>query len=311
MVGEEEPVMPSIHSWVRASRGGKGLALALIVACGGAVLAGDQRSRPPVGPPDVPGVAGPGYRLRADLTVRHRRVRQDGSPAGPDAPVVVLSLDRARVGGHWRTSLALRSAEPARVLALNGPRDLENPFAITRMAFDDDGSAPRMFDRAGRLVAAPDRTARRLLEVPGRPRAGATDVDRVLAGLPGRAGGRDETTGGLLVEAAGLAGRRTALARQFGAAAGRLRGLDRFVANAGDTTRELLVSPDTALPAEVSVARSGHLVSRAVFEYTPFPGARFLRRSVRAEREIPASGGDRLLSMVDLTNVTVDDGSQR
>jgi hypothetical protein len=290
----------------RVGAGGRVLVLAAVVAGGGAaVLAGQERPTPP-GPRRATAATTP-QRLEADLTVRHRRLASDGTPLGPDLPAMVVHVDRRRSGARWRTSLTLRSDAPARILALNGAHDLPNPFAIARMEFDDDGAAPRMFDRQGHPVPVPGRAARRFFDRPDRSQA-PSPADQLLARLPSAIRPTGGAFEGLVVDRADRDRRARHLETRFGRAVGRVRGLDRYVAPAGEALEEVLVDPETALPAEVNVARGGQLVRRSTFAYAEAAGRRLVRRQALAEQLLPGDRGDRLQSTIALSDVVIDDG---
>jgi len=68
------------------------------------------------------------------------------------------------------------------------------------------------------------------------------------------------------------------------------------------------LQPDTALPVEVNLARQGRLVSRATFDYQPVAGNRWVRRHLRAEQSLNPSTSERLVTDVELIDVTVSEG---
>ena len=287
-----------------------GLCLLIAILVAGVRLGAQQGSGPPSG-------AGRPERawdhFTADLTVRHRRVTADGVAAGIDPPVVVLRLERKRTGQSWRTSLALRSAEPASIQSPAGRQSLDNPFAITRLEYDEDGTPPRMYDRAGQLASGPTADDLRLLGLPDHLRNRDWDADSVLARIPSvppSLGDRGPAPG-LVVQADARASRRGNIERRFGRSVGRVRGLDRFLEHAGKTVRELLVNPEFSLPVELSVAENGQLMRHATFDYEFHDATTLLRRRARTEHVLPESGGMRLITEVELSDVALTEGARQ
>src|SRR5688572_28732595 len=82
-------------------------------------------------------------RFTGDLAIRHQRLGADGAPAGPSAPAIVLRVERRREHGVWKTIVSVRESGTIRVQSLAGPQVLDNPFALARLEYDEDGTPPR------------------------------------------------------------------------------------------------------------------------------------------------------------------------
>jgi hypothetical protein len=241
------------------------------------------------------------------LTVRHQRVNADGQPSGVSAPAIVLRFERRKERGHWKTALTLQSIDPIWVESLSGRTSLRNPFGISRLEYDDDGSAPRMFGRTGALISGPTDEDRRLLGVPDALRdpsvALATRLAAIVSG-PRAFNGRGPADG-LLVYDTDRTGRRLDLERRLGRPVGTVRGLERFVTQAADRAQELLLDPATALPVELNVAREGRLFSRTTFDYQPASAGAWLRRRLRTEFALGGAQAGRMVSEVELSDVAI------
>ena len=105
------------------------------------------------------------------------------------------------------------------------------------------------------------------------------------------------------------AARRTQLEGRYGRARGRVRGLDRYLARNGSRVQELLVHPDSALPAEMNVVDGEALVDRHRFDYQR-NGAAWLRRRTESETAMPGTPGQRLLSVSTLDDIRTSGGGR-
>jgi hypothetical protein len=104
--------------------------------------------------------------------------------------------------------------------------------------------------------------------------------------------------------------RRQALEREYGRPAGRLRGLTRYVARRGATTEEVLVAPDTMLPAELNVVKDGVLTEHHAFTYRRLPGNRWVREQSVAHTLITGRQPQRMLSITTLEDIRTDGGAR-
>ena len=245
--------------------------------------------------------------LAADLTIRQGRVTADGKPTGIDPPGYTLRLQRERNGTTWRTALSLHRLDAAAVQSLTGPQALDNPFVISRLEYDDDGTPPRMYDARGRLMAGPSENDRRRLGVPQDKRDPNWDPSAILGRIGGPPRGSDKRSfsAGLLVSLAERTKRRADLEQRFGPRAGQVRGLDQFIRRDGAQMHELLVAADSLLPIEMNVTEGGQLVSRARFEYEPRDADILIRRRSRAETIIRGSGGERSITDLVVSNLVI------
>jgi len=244
--------------------------------------------------------------LRADISIRQRRLTRDGLPMpGAAAAAITMRLERRRDAGRWRTSLAMNESGPVMVQRPGGPAAVANPFFIARLEYDDEGGAPRMYDRQGRQVAAI--TAADIGAFGRRDPFDSNTSGTGWGGAAARAGSvRRDGGGGLVVEGRLRAARRQDLEQRFGRAVGRVRGLDRFVAATGSSSQEVLVTPDTVLPVEVNVLSAGVLQSRTELLYSPYGTDRHVRQLMRTEQSVGDEG--RAVTEVELSNIILLDG---
>jgi len=249
--------------------------------------------------------------MQADLLIRQMQVAADGTALGVAAPAVVLHVDRRQQSGRWRLTMTLAGVDRPRVTTPRGTSLLENPFAVARLEYDEEGGGePVLYDRTGRRVAIAGDEQRRGLGVAAGLRRTTWDPD-VLAGQVGRAappaGGRQITTG-LLAEAGQAPARRQGLESRYGRPVGRVRGLDRFVLTISNQTEEVLVAPDSALPVELNVARGGILASHIQLAYDSNATVGFVRRLLHSEQVASDVSGARLVTDIEMANLVVDGG---
>jgi hypothetical protein len=247
----------------------------------------------------------------ADLTIRHQRVTADGRPEGVSPPAMVLRIERRRAGGHWRTTLDVTSTEPTLVQSPAGRQSLDNPFAVARLEFQD-GAPPRMYDRRGRLIQGPTPADISALGLPAELRKRDWNPEELIVGAPGMPGfaGERGPAAGLVSLVSERAARRNDLERRYGMPVGQVRGLDRFLHQSSDSTQELLVDPETALPVELNVADRGELVRHATLDYERLAGTALLRRRLRNEQAVAEPNGMRLVTEIELTNVRLTEGGR-
>jgi len=232
----------------------------------------------------------------ADLMVRHRRVTPSGVPIGLPRPDVIMRVVREERRGRWVTSLSASRAPDALVEGPRGAATLANPFLVARVEMADDDEQPRLFDRRGQPVRALSADDLRLV--------GAARV--VQQGTEGSRA-RSSPAGALLAEAGGELTRRRDLERRFGPAAGRVRGLDRYVATTGDARHEVLVKPDTVLPVEMLTSSSSRGEMRTGVTYQAHGRHGHVRRLLRTEHHLAEAGAGRAVTEVELANVVIGD----
>ena len=272
-------------------------------ARGSASLAGSGNSDPAAAAPAFESTIDS---LAADLTIRQWRVTNDGTPAGMGPTAMSIRFETGRHGAGWRTALTATGMDKPVVHSLNGPQVLDNPFLVSRLEFDDEGGAPRMYGVRGQLIAGPTDADRRALGLPPSLRNKTWDTS-VLLGRIGGPGGRADrpVAAGLISGLADQQRRRADLERRFGSPAGRVRGFDRFVHREGAKIHELLVSAGTSLPVEVIVTVDGQLESRIQYHYESHGSDAVVRRHLRAEQASAGSAGERAVTDVTVSNVTV------
>lgn len=260
--------------------------------------------------PRVRMVQAPVGAVRADIVVRQRQVRGDGRLVRAEAPPVALRLDRQMTQGRWRTTYTFQTTGGPRVRSGNSIVPIENPFMVSRVEYDEQTADARAYDRAGRRVALPTDADRLRFGVTAAQRGPGWDPQLFKGtekGVPGQPGGL-VTGDGFFFGAGQRERRRLDIQRRFGGAVGRVRGFDRFLLREEGMTRELLVTPATALPAEINTARAGALASRLQLEYVAAGSLGHVRQALRSERPATSSSADELI-VTDLVMANIEVGT--
>jgi len=244
-------------------------------------------------------------KVSADVTIRQWRMTTDDT-GGIDPPGLSVRFEAERRGSGWRTSLSATGLDKPSAQLLTGPQALDNPFVVSRLEYDDDGTAPRMYNARGQLMAGPGEKERRALGLPEELRDKTWDPAAILGRVGGAGRGPDRSgVAGLVVGAADGQKRRADLERRFGPKADKVNGRDRFILRQGAAVHEVLVTPDTSLPVEVSSTEGGQLTSHVLFEYESNGGDAIVRRHTRGERSVPNSGGQRMVTDLTIANLTL------
>jgi hypothetical protein len=241
----------------------------------------------------------------ADITIRHSRIKADGRPAGGATPAMRYRWERRLTGAVWKSTMTFEDETPVSVESPAGRKQIENPFAIGRIEDDEDGTPLRFFDRKGGRVQVPTelQLRRQFNRAPGPLVANETAL---ASAVRPRTFGR-EWSETILAMPSKTAARRAALERRFGRAIGRVRSLDRFVSTHDQETTEVLADPQSALPLEINVVRSQTLVSHTTMGYVRGEGGALIRRSLRTERAIPDTAGERTATDVEINNVRLEE----
>jgi hypothetical protein len=241
----------------------------------------------------------------ADITIRHSRLNADGRPASGATPAMRYRWERRLTGTGWKSTMTFENEAPVSVQSPGGRKQIENPFAIARIEDDEDGTPLRLFDRKGERVHVPSelQLRRQFNRVSGPLVANETAVANAVRP---RTFGR-EWSEAILAMPSKAAARRAALERRFGTAAGRVGALDRFVSTRDQETTEVLADPQSALPLEINVVRSQALVSHTTVGYVRGEGGALIRRSLRIERAIPDTAGERTVTDVEINDVRLEE----
>lgn len=261
----------------------------------------------------------------ARVTVRRQLIGNDGrvvelgaaGPRGASGPATDDSEEfiwqRRRRGSSWTTTMTLVNGRTRTVRSMSGDVALPESPTVARVEDDEDGTAPRWFDRAGVQLTGPTEAVRQ------RFRAAAVEgtglAVGVVDGVGGAAGATPEAEPGLPLRALGLGNARRpvqgrewvgalvmsladrpsrmrALTNSFGRRTGLVRGLGRYVRQAVDpdhgtvlheVLHEVLVDEQSAVPVEVNIVRGGALVSHSLFAYERGASGAVVRRGVRVE----------------------------
>jgi hypothetical protein len=241
-----------------------------------------------------------GESFTADLTIRRQMVTSDGERVASDVPRKRFRIARVRTSAGWQVRMTLDAVDRYIVETRDGRRALDNPFLITRWDFDERTRTTRIYNVKGEEVRVPSGSNRRLLGLPPAPHDAKWDLAPVRvadASMPIAANG-------LVLTEQDHAIRRGRIERQFGRPVGRVRGLDRYLSAGRDITYEMLVVPESALPAEMNVALGGRLVSHTTFVHENHSSGVLIRRRLTSEHLLPhPASGDRSVLEVDLANV--------
>ena len=207
----------------------------------------------------------------ADVVVDEAVVDERGAVV-ETRPQTRYRITVRRVGQGFETEVV---HPPARLFS-RGP--LTDPRGGYRYVFDGGFSNPRLYDPSGGLIS------------------------------PGNAGAAGEAPTSTAPGAYTLAdgdrrARRDDLVRRFGPAVGTVAGRDRYLAQEGDETTEVLVEPSTMLPVEVNVVRQGALAQRTGLAYGRLHGGRWYVATMRSELPLPGSAGRRFVSTSTYLNV--------
>jgi hypothetical protein len=282
----------------------------MLAALGGAVLGAgwsaglraepQRRERPVERPPSVQAPTSMARHFSARLAIRHRRTTVDGTPLRGPVTDVRMRVVREHRGGRWHTSLTVERPPEFFVDLPGGPVRAENPFLVVRAELDDGEDEPRLYDRQGRRVAPMSAADLQVLGVARSARGDAKSrvAPRGPVGPPASA---------WLAEAGRHRERRDDLERTFGAPVGRLRGLDRYVAVDDTARQEALVTPDTALPVQVSTTMADGADLRTEVDYEPYGNYGYVRRLMRSSQRFAQVSFGRAETEVELTDVVISD----
>jgi hypothetical protein len=207
----------------------------------------------------------------AEVTVTRAIVTDDGKLVR-EVPASRYRLERFASG---RVRLTMR---PTRTQPAAGP--MADAYAGIVVEQDADGAV-------------------RLLRADGTPVPGAP---------PSATGLIPEQTlmpGGWVISVRDAAERRQALTASYGARAGAVNGLDRYVVRKGTSLREVLVSPRWALPVEVNVLAGQTLEERHQFEYVERADGHLVRTRTRSESQLPDGSRQRMVAITALADVVI------
>jgi hypothetical protein len=226
-------------------------ARALFSVCALAGTPGAQANQPATGPAISTGFS-------ADVVVERTTVDRNGVIVS-QMPKVRYRVTEGRGPRGASTEIAFQNTPP-----FPGRGPLKDPGAGFRVLVNEwDGIT--VLDPTGKIV--PTNSA-------GTDGGGATTAASASGAGLARVAPQAEHSTGLGLERSAAA-RRQALVARFGSPVGRLGDRERFVRNEADTFEEVLVDPDTALPIEINIMRSGRLVHRSSLSYGALADGRF------------------------------------
>jgi hypothetical protein len=265
----------------------------------------------------------------ADVTIRRRLVRKDGTP-GLEGPEMRYRWVRTLEEAGWKTTMTVLSVSADTIQTSKGPQAVSRKVPVARIEVGDTRSPTRIFDAEGRMLfmlpTTPPTDAARAVPGPALPahleavRTAAASFKESLATAVAAGHGAStapaapqsrEWVDHLLPSAAGRGARRAALTRDMGSPQGLVRGLERFVQERDGSTTEVLSDRDWSVPVEINVVRDGALVSHSVLSYEEDPGAGLVRRRIRSEQLLSPESGDRALVDFELSNIRLARGGRR
>ncbi len=203
--------------------------------------------------------------------------------------------------------MTLTSADPSMVHAMDGLHALDSPFIVSRMEYDDNGTAPRFYNRAGQQIAGPSAADRALVALPAALAATSpTDamMDAHVPAPPVAAATRDWING-IIATPDQLSARRQALQRRYGKPVARVGGFDEYLATRSPTTYEMLATPDTAVSVESDVVRTKSLVSHMTMAYTPYAGGVLAREHIHGEHVSSPGSTERAVTELAIAHITL------
>lgn len=248
-----------------------------------------------------------------DITVRQSRTMGDGKIVPNYFPTMRFRFERSQVRGRWQTVLTRLPQSPTDVA---GAKDLhfKRPDDVARIEDDGDGM-PRVYDQSGRVMRVPSLDD--LVQLigfggPDRPLApisasSKTLHDRYVSAVGGGRSGSpwSRGVGAGIMALADAPQRKREIERHLGRSVGKQKGLDRYLAKDGKTTREVLVEPGTSVPLEVNTAEDGTLVMHRRMAYQQDAAGRLFRIGQHTERLQAHSGGQRAVTDVEFSNYRV------
>ena len=236
----------------------------------------------------------------ARVSVRRQLIGSDGQPVGPRATAdgrEEFIWQRTKSGTGWKTTMTLVERVPRTVRSLQGELTIPESPTVSRIEDDEDGTAPRLFNRAGvRLVGPTDawRAGSGMSAAGVEERAASGIAPELLlhaaqAGSGVRPAQGREWVRALIMSPADQPGRLRSMEQKFGKRVGVVRGLGRYVRDTVDPERgvavhEVLVDEQSGVPIEANVVEGGALVSHSLFVYERAVTGAMVRRGVRTER---------------------------
>lgn len=241
----------------------------------------------------------------ARVVVRRQLIGAGGQLVGPrmatDAREEFI-WQRMKTSTGWKTTMTLVDGVPRTVRSLRGDVPLPVAPTVSRIEDAEDGTGPRLFDRAGVRLSGPSDALRARV---GMSATGA--VEQAVPGVgPGLAASATQAgtdvplaegrgwVRALIMSPADQPVRLRSMEQKFGRRVGLVRGLGRYVRDRVDPERgvvvhEALVDEQGGVPIEVNVMEGGALVSHSLFAYERAVTGAMVRRGVRIERLLSGS----------------------
>ena len=216
--------------------------------------------------------------MSVDVSITHTVIDQHGNLVLPPQVPTLFSVARTRRAGAWQTVVTYGTHAGAPTRASS------HPLEGARVVFDETSGETRFYDAAGSRNPLLSNDPARALRTPQDAGSG-----RWLEGLVATAATRST--------------RSRELQERYGNAVGRVRALDRFIAQRDGVVEEVLADPASAVAVEINSMRDGVLESHVVFEYERRSDAAMVRRRMRSETRLPGEAGHRAQTVVEFMNL--------
>jgi hypothetical protein len=185
------------------------------------------------------------------------------------------------------------------------------PRAQIGMRIEDpgDGSPIRIIDGSGKERRLPQgkELSRLLGGAALMPVVWSQAAEDVASGLPRvRTGDGDGWIDGFISKTGQRDARIRALESRHGERRDRVGAFDRYVTASPGGESEVLIDRSSGLPVETNVVENGRLVRHSTYEYAPYGSDSLVRNRVRLEHTIPGETGERMFTVMELTNVRVE-----
>jgi len=241
------------------------------------------------------------------VSIERGIIDPNGQPALPATPTVTYRWEQTRVTGRWRSTLTVLNLTGPVVGDADGrPMQLENPFAVSRIENDGDGTPDRIYDRRGNLLPPLRSPAR------GPATALTASLPDHLSRPPGltpqpRSNDGTRLFATLIAAATDKGVRRAALVRAYGSPTGVVNGLTRFLRTNGQEVQEVLFDEHAAVALERNVARAGALTAHTAYSYAPWGAdGDLVRTRISHEELLSDSSGRRSRAQVSFSSVAVE-----
>ena len=246
--------------------------------------------------------------LTVDMIVKRRTWDGYGRESGTSGNTTTVHLERSNTTGAWKSRAVLIAPSTVPLRTFGGSVAHENQSSGMRIEDDEDGSAVRVYTRAGLQLELPDNAS--LSKLLGISAAAMQWAEGKTTSQPSL--GNDRTwIRAFLLPVEGQDARKRALELQLGAPKGQVGTLLRYVSESAGNVREVLIDPAIGVPVEVNLAQAGRLVSHVQIVYGPIGQGAIARTRITAEMALTAEGTDRHVVEVDFSSIRLERRGQQ